>query len=147
MSNIILLVTGSRSINSEHDELKIWQKLDELKTSVLPHKIVGLVEGEAEGVDKTCARWAVSQGITVTRVEATAENWEKHGRQAGIMRNIDMFNIAKNICDLNDALLYCIAFWDGVSTGTEHMIKHMKKNEYPVDVHLMGKPKTKRLFG
>ncbi|AIX13110.1 GTP-binding domain [Erwinia phage vB_EamM-Bue1] len=143
MSNVIVLVTGSRSIT---DETKIWEKLDAFRISILPNQIIGLVEGDAEGVDKICKRWAISQGIPTHTVAATKEQWEEHGKKAGIMRNVEMFNYAKDTCDLKDALLCSIAFWDGSSTGTQHMINSIKKSGYYIDVHLMGKPKTKRLL-
>ncbi len=143
MSKIIILVTGSRSIT---DQAKVWEKLDSIKTSLLPNQVIGLVEGDAAGVDKICGDWAVSCGIARHKVSVSSQDWEDKGKQAGILRNIEMFRHAKDLCDLNDALLHPVAFWDGSSSGTQHMINSIKKDGYHVEVHLMGKPKTKRLI-
>lgn len=143
MSRVVILVTGSRSIT---DESKIWEKLYTIKTSLLPHTIIALVEGDAEGVDKFCGRWAKQAGIAVHECPVKPEDWDKYGSGAGHVRNLAMLNYANEFCKLKDALLHCVAFWDGSSTGTEHMIKSMKKDGNHVEVHLMGKPKTKRLI-
>ena len=44
-------------------------------------------------------------------------NWDKYGKGAGYMRNIDMANTADSL----------IAFWDGKSKGTSHMINTAKE--------------------
>lgn len=35
----------------------------------------------------------------------------------------------------------CIAFWDGVSSGTKHMIEYMKKLQKPVKIILYTQDK------
>lgn len=143
MSRIVILVTGSRSIT---DETKVWEKLDSIRTSLLPNEIIGLVEGDAEGVDKFCGRWAANSGFIVHECPVKPEDWDKYGKGAGNVRNLHMLNYAKDLCHTKGALLHCVAFWDGSSTGTQHMINSMKKDGYHAEVHLMGKPKTKRLI-
>lgn len=143
MSNIVLLVTGSRSIL---DKNAVWAKLDDLKTSLLPHKIVSLIHGDAIGVDKFCESWAIQNGISVQTRAVSASDWDKYGAAAGMVRNKQMLEDAITICDLEDALLHCFALWDGESKGTEHMINSIKKRGYHVEVHLMGKSKIKRLM-
>ena len=49
-------------------------------------------------------------------------DWEKHGKCAGILRNIEMSDYA--IRNGNGALL---AFFDGKSKGTSHMIEISEK--------------------
>jgi hypothetical protein len=65
--------------------------------------------GEARGADTLGELWAESMGLPVHRFAAL---WKIHGRQAGYMRNMEMAVRA-------DAL---VAFWDGRSKGTKHMI-------------------------
>lgn len=51
-------------------------------------------------------------------------DWNKYGKRAGYLRNAQMAQIA-------DGLL---AFWDGKSKGTEHMIKTMQALNKPVQI-------------
>lgn len=51
--------------------------------------------------------------------------WEKYGKRAGILRNIQMGDYA-------DAL---VAIWDGESKGTKHMIEYMQSLNKPVFVY------------
>jgi hypothetical protein len=76
--------------------------------------ITEVVCGMAKGVDLLGKQWAEERGIPVIEFPA---DWEKHGKQAGYLRNIEM---AENA----DAL---IAITSG-SPGTKHMIKeaHLK---------------------
>jgi len=75
---------------------------------------IEIVSGTAKGADHLGERYAIEKGYRVKRFSA---NWEKHGRSAGYIRNEEMANYA-------DAL---IAFWNGNSKGTEHMINLAKK--------------------
>jgi hypothetical protein len=49
-------------------------------------------------------------------------HWDRYGKKAGYMRNTQMGSFA-------DGLL---AFWDGDSKGTGHMISYMKQLNKPV---------------
>ena len=44
-------------------------------------------------------------------------NWQLHGKAAGPIRNQEMAQVANGL----------IAFWDGTSRGTSHMINTMKE--------------------
>lgn len=72
--------------------------------------ISSIISGHARGADQLGERYAFEQGITL---ELFPANWGVDGRSAGFKRNIKMAKYA-------DAL---IAFWDGTSRGTSHMIK------------------------
>ena len=45
-------------------------------------------------------------------------DWEKHGKSAGYKRNQEMANVSTHL----------IAFWDGKSRGTKHMIDIAKRD-------------------
>lgn len=77
--------------------------------------------GLAKGVDRLGAEWATNNDI---KVECFPANWEKYGRSAGALRNIEMAEAA-------DAL---IAVWNGKSRGTKHMIYIAK--EKGLNVHI-----------
>ena len=73
-----------------------------------------VVSGCAHGADKLGEKWAVSQGIPITRFPA---DWDAYGKRAGFVRNSEMAEYA-------DA---CIVFWNGTSKGTKHMIDIAKR--------------------
>jgi hypothetical protein len=83
---------------------------------------VEIVSGTAAGADTLGEMYALTRNYKVTRFPA---DWNKYGRAAGYIRNEEM---AKNA----DAL---IAFWDGISKGTEHMINIAKKYNLKIRVH------------
>ena len=71
---------------------------------------IEIVSGVARGADMLAVRYAAERGYSVK--EFVAE-WDKLGKGAGYRRNEQMAEYA-------DAL---IAFWDGRSKGTKHMIE------------------------
>jgi len=95
-----------------------------LKRTVIknyPRKGLEIVSGAARGADKLGERFAEEYGIPVKRFPA---DWDGKGKAAGYIRNAEMAEYA-------DALL---AFWDGESKGTNHMINLAKKNGLHVSV-------------
>ena len=101
-----IIVAGSRGFDN-YDLLK--EKLDYYFESCTPT----IVCGEACGADSLGKRYAEEHGYNVLSFPA---DWSK-GRGAGYLRNEEMAKVA-------DAL---VAFWDGKSPGTKHMIDTMKK--------------------
>lgn len=71
--------------------------------------IIQVIVGGARGVDQMGERWAKERGITY---EVYPAKWDTHGRGAGYVRNKVMAQNAEAL----------IAFWDGKSKGTKHMI-------------------------
>jgi hypothetical protein len=80
-----------------------------LSAGLAQGKIVEIVCGKSRGADALGERYAVERGFQVKSFPA---DWSAYGRSAGFRRNIDMAGYA-------DAL---IAFWNGSSPGTGHMI-------------------------
>lgn len=109
-----VIVAGSRSFDN-YELLK--EKLDFYLKNV---KSPVIVSGKARGADTLGERYAIEHKLPA---ESYPADWSK-GRNAGYIRNELM---AKNA----DAL---IAFWNGTSKGTEHMIKTMKALKKPVRV-------------
>lgn len=68
-----------------------------------------VVSGGAQGADMLGECWAKKNNV---RCELYPAQWNTHGRKAGYLRNQQMAGVA-------DGLL---AFWDGKSRGTMHMI-------------------------
>ena len=75
---------------------------------------IEIVSGTARGADQLGERYAKERGYPVKQFPA---DWDKHGRSAGYIRNEEM-------AKYGDAL---IAFWNGMSKGTEHMINLAKQ--------------------
>lgn len=107
------IIAGSRQLYSKTDSEEIKKILN-----VYKHMISCVLTGMAEGPDKIAYYWAVENGIDYVEYNP---DWSKYGRSAGIMRNEDMGREA-------DLL---IAFWDGKSPGTKHMIEFMFNKNKP----------------
>ncbi len=105
-----LAIIGSRTFNN-YALLKSY--LDPHK-----HKITLIVSGGAKGADTLGEKWANQNNIPTLIFPA---DWDKYGKRAGYLRNED---IIKN-CDV------CVAFWDGVSKGTQHSLNLCKKYNTP----------------
>jgi hypothetical protein len=99
-----VIIAGSRDFS---DYNLLCEKCDAILSN---QKQVEIVCGMARGADLLGKKYAESRGYPVKEFHA---EWDKLGKSAGIVRNIQMRDYA-------DAL---ICFWDGKSTGTAHMIK------------------------
>lgn len=103
-----VIVAGSRNITSKD---LIFKKLDYLLAEkIKAGEAIQIISGGACGVDKIGEEYAAARGFSCKRFPA---DWETFGKRAGYLRNCQMANNA-------DAL---IAFWDGKSPGTRHMIQ------------------------
>ena len=74
---------------------------------------VTIISGEADGVDSVAMDWAVCNW---TDYEGFPADWDKHGKKAGVLRNIQMLEEGKP--DL------VVAFPGG--RGTAHMVQIAK---------------------
>ena len=73
----------------------------------------------ARGADTLAIRYADERKLTKVLFPA---NWKNYPLIAGFLRNEDMLSIATHL----------IAFWNGKSSGTKHMIEIAKKKGIPV---------------
>lgn len=108
MTDHKVLVCGGRDYNNT---AKIIEVLNKYKKEVANIKCI--IEGGAKGADSGAALYAIGYNIPSVRHPA---DWELHGKQAGILRNIEMLNMWEP-----DVV---IAFPGG--KGTAHMIKVAK---------------------
>ena len=100
-----VIIAGGRDF---HDTTWSYKKLDRLLQSRQDEDIV-IVSGTANGADKVGESYAVSRGHKLNRFPA---DWNKFGKSAGYKRNQQMAENAEAL----------VAFWDGQSKGTKHMI-------------------------
>lgn len=108
------IIAGSRSI-------RLFQTVFDA-VMLSNFDITEVVSGTAQGVDRLGEKVAETLNIPIKQFPA---DWNKYGKRAGILRNIEMANYA-------DAL---IAVWDGKSKGTKQMIDYAKAKNLKVFVY------------
>jgi predicted Rossmann fold nucleotide-binding protein DprA/Smf involved in DNA uptake len=107
MTEFRVIVAGSRTF-ADYELLS--RKLDHLLAGKLADGVkVVVVSGQAAGADALGERWALARGLTVERHPA---RWDAEGRGAGFRRNERMAAVSQAL----------VAFWNGLSQGTAHMI-------------------------
>lgn len=118
MQEFKLIIAGSRDFNLPR---RLALEIHQLQLDVPELANLSIVSGMARGADKLGHEYAKHTGLTVHEFPA---DWDTYGKRAGFIRNAQMAEFA-------DGLL---AFWDGKSRGTQHMIETMKKLGKPVRV-------------
>jgi len=111
-----IIIAGGREYSNYEELKKICDYL--LKDK----KDIEIVSGNAKGADTLGEKYAVEKGYKISLFPA---DWDKYNKAAGYIRNKEMAEYA-------DAL---IAFWDGKSKGTNHMINLAKEKGLVVRVH------------
>jgi hypothetical protein len=116
-----VIISGSRDFD-DYDTL-------EVACDDLLHKIdvECILSGCARGADKLGETYATNRGYPV---EPWPADWDTHGKSAGYKRNADMAANADML----------IAFWDGQSKGTKHMIDLANKEGLAVFVQSPSRP-------
>ena len=118
MDNFKVIIAGSRGFSNYkllHEQCNKFLR-EKRKT----HNII-IISGGARGADKLGEKYSQDEGFAL---EVFKANWDKYGKSAGFRRNEQMGEVA-------DAL---IAFWDGKSHGTKHMIDIMNNKNLEVRV-------------
>lgn len=72
------------------DEFNLWTPADEYGNT-LPAPVT-IIEGAARGADSIAGDWAV---VNWTGLEEYPADWEKHGKKAGYLRNVEMLEKGK----------------------------------------------------
>ena len=99
-----VIITGGRDFN---DYELLSKTMKDYLASI--EDDICVVCGQARGADTLGERYAKEHNHSIQYYPA---NWKRYGKAAGYIRNTEMANNA-------DAL---VAFWDGQSLGTKHMI-------------------------
>lgn len=129
MKELRIIIAGSRGF--EDYELLRKETLGVLKSDNRPKEFVKVLSGCARGADSLGEQFAAEFGLEVVRFPA---DWENLGKSAGFIRNVEMSKFA--VEDGSDGMM--IAFWDGRSKGTEHMIDTAGKYGLRVKVVYYG---------
>jgi len=106
-----VIIAGSRNFNN-YDKLK--KSCDHLLSNNKDTEIE-VISGTAEGADSLGEYYASENGYNLKQFPA---EWDKYGKGAGFRRNVIMAKYSECL----------IAFWDGKSRGTKHMINTAKKH-------------------
>ena len=119
-----IAIVGSRNF---HDYEKVKDFINRWK-DYYKVTIDCIVSGGAKGADSLGEKYAHEFGINVVKF---LPDWNKYGKSAGFIRNVDIINN----CDV------CFAFWDGKSSGTKHDLDLCKEKNKPCYVYnqLMNK--------
>lgn len=98
---------------------------------------VELVSGGAKGVDTMVEKFAKKFDIPFVEFPVTSNDWKIFGRGAGNLRNNKMIEYGD----------YIVAFWDGKSRGTQHLIQSSKKRKKPVDIIYINEENIDKFLG
>ena len=118
MDNFKIIIAGSRGFSNYkllREECNKFLREKRKECNII------VVSGHARGADFSGEKYAQDEGFDL---EIYPAQWKKLGKQAGFRRNEQMAEVA-------DAL---IAFWDGESHGTKHMIDIMTNKGLPTKV-------------
>lgn len=117
-----VLICGSRYWT---DEAPIRQLLTENQQSISL-----VIHGGARGADSIASRIASELKLPQS---IHPPDWEKYGKRAGILRNIEMLYTMRPT--------RVVAYTDDLSTskGTAHMVRIAQKEKIPVIIYSHGK--------
>ena len=116
----VVIVAGSRSFN---DTSLLYSKLDYY---LQKYEKVLIVHGGAKGTDTCVAMYAKDRNI---KTKVFLPDWDKYGKKAGVLRNIEMFEYASQFQNRG-----CVVFWDGKSKGTKNDIELAEKYNVPLRI-------------
>ena len=114
-----LIVAGGRDFQWKPEE---HNRLERYIDNVGDGEPVEIVCGGARGADAFGKQHTELYEITLKMFPA---DWERYGKSAGYRRNAEMAQYADRL----------LAFWDGKSKGTAHMIDLARREGLPVNIH------------
>lgn len=88
---------------------------------------VVIISGTARGADRLGELYAERTNSKIKRFPA---DWDNLGKRAGYVRNAEMAKYAAK------GIGVLVAFWDGKSKGTKHMIDLAKR--YDLEIHVVN---------
>lgn len=115
---IKIIIAGGRDYTDESTALNIFAKL--IEEGHIPDEFE-IIHGGARGADRI---GHIIGLISETQIHQFHPDWENLGKRAGYARNAEMGKEGDML----------VAFWDGKSRGTAHMIQYMMNLNKPVIV-------------
>lgn len=135
MQELRIIIAGGRDF-SDFDMLQkeINRIIKMIVGTKIPKELVTIISGCARGADTLGEKYAETYGLKLHRIPA---DWERHGNMAGYIRNREMAKFAASVDEEGEKpRSVLIAFWDGQSRGTKHMIETAKN--FKLDVYVVG---------
>lgn len=130
MKELRVIIAGSREFN---DFPKLMNSSMEILTEISKKRDdldrIRIISGTARGADKLGEQYAKIAHYELSKFPA---DWDKLGKRAGYVRNAEMAKFAVE----DDSYGVLIAFWDGQSRGTKHMIDLAKR--YGLEIHVVN---------
>lgn len=130
MKELRVIIAGSRDFD---DFPKLMNSSMEILTEISKKRDdldrIRIISGTARGADKLGEQYAKIAHYELSKFPA---DWDKLGKRAGYVRNAEMAKFAVE----DDSYGVLIAFWDGKSRGTKHMIDLAKR--YGLEVHVVN---------
>jgi SLOG family YspA-like protein len=118
-----VIVCGSRRW---HDRKAIEDRLYDLVIDNPSEGNITIVHGDAPGADRIAHQEAQKAGLLVERHPYKRfVGGSTSMKRAPLVRNEHMARLGADLC---------LAFWDGRSTGTAHMMDEARKRGIPVEV-------------
>ena len=130
MKELRVIIAGSRDFD---DFPKLMNSSIEILTGISKKRDdldrIRIISGTARGADKLGEQYAKIAGYELSKFPA---DWGGLGKRAGYVRNAEMAKFAVE----DDSYGVLIAFWDGQSRGTKHMIDLAKR--CGLEVHVVN---------
>ena len=130
MKELRVIIAGSRDFNDfpklMNSSIKILTEISKKRDDL---DRIRIISGTARGADKLGEQYAKIAGYELSKFPA---DWDGLGKRAGYVRNAEMAKFASE----DDSYGVLIAFWDGQSRGTKHMID--LANRYGLEVHVVN---------
>ena len=127
MKELRVIIAGSRGFNDY--ELLNKSAIEIITKKTMLPDLTRIISGGARGADTLGERFANEMGLEISRF---IPDWDGLGKRAGYVRNAEMAKFASE----DDSYGVLIAFWDGQSRGTKHMIDLAKR--YGLEVHVVN---------
>lgn len=118
MKEVKLIIAGGRDFSNY---AAVERAMSRILEAGKPDEHFSIVSGMARGADALGVHYARENNAWLYQFPA---NWDKYGKRAGIERNKEMGYFSDHL----------LAFWDGKSRGTHHMITFMYDLRKPVTV-------------
>lgn len=122
-----IIIAGSRDFT---DYEKLCSACDAIITGLTANDAqseIVIISGGARGADKLAEQYAREKKYKNNIIKA---EWDRYGKKAGYLRNAVMADKAT----ARNGQGYLIAFWDGKSHGTRHMIDIAEKKKMHVSI-------------
>lgn len=123
MSDVRVIIAGSRTFNDYNKVVKAACEY------LNPNDDITIISGAAKGADTLGELFADRNGLYLVKMPA---KWDLYGKRAGYLRNEEMANYAA------EGRGILLAFWNGKSPGTKHMIQIAKEKGLEVHIILYG---------